>query len=67
MKVFFSCAAGDELAVAVLMRAAQSAEVAMLVLETMSCLWAIMTANKVLESHTSLLPQPQNPHSDPCP
>lgn len=40
--------AGDEAAVVMLVRAAQNAQATpMLVLETMSCLWAIMLANKV--------------------
>jgi len=45
----FSSLAGDEAAVAALMRTAQHEDATpILVLETMSCLWAIMFVNKVL-------------------
>ena len=45
----FSSLAGDEAAVAALIRTAQHEDATpILVLETMSCLWAIMFVNKVL-------------------
>jgi hypothetical protein len=53
----FSSLAGDEAAVAALIRTAQHEHATpILVLETMSCLWAIMFVNKVLDARCSRLP-----------